>query len=148
MNDIQIFQNPEFGEIRTVMIEGEPWFVGRDIAKALGYARPDNAVSTHCRHSLKQGVPSIQGQDKMVEATVIPEGDMYRLISRSKLKTAEKFEEWVFDEVLPSIRRTGSYTMPQTTDGKIALLAQGHTELKAEVDNRSSQKERRFGHGW
>lgn len=137
MNDIQIFNNPTFGEIRTIVLDGQPWFVGRDIAKALGYARPDNAVTTHCKHSLKQGVPSLQSSDKEVEATVIPEGDMYRLISKSKLKSAEQFEEWVFDEVLPTIRKTGSYgqpQLPQTTDGKIALLAQGHTEPRAEVD--------------
>lgn len=144
MSDIQIFNNPTFGEIRTVILNGEPWFVGNDIAKALGYAKPQNAISTHCRHALKQGIgvqtgnkadgtPSIQN----VEMLIIPEGDMYRLISRSKLKSAEQFEEWVFDEVLPTIRKTGSYGQPQlpkTTDDKIALLAQGHTELRAEVD--------------
>lgn len=134
MNDIQIFNNPEFGEIRTVLIDGEPWFVGRDIAKSLGYVKPEDAVKTHCRHPLKHGVPHPQSNKKEIEVLIVPEGDMYRLISKSKLKTAEKFEEWVFDEVLPSIRKTGGYTMPQTTDGKIALLAQGHTELKAEVD--------------
>lgn len=138
MNEIMTFSNSEFGEIRTVTIDGVPWFVGRDIAKALGYARPDNAVTTHCKHSLKQGVPSLQSKEKEVEATVIPEGDMYRLISKSKLKSAERFEEWIFDEVLPTIRKTGSYgqpQLPQTTDGKIALLAQGHVELKAEIDS-------------
>ena len=109
MNDMRIFNNPEFGEIRVIAINGEPWFVGRDVAKALGYARPDNAVITHCRHSLKQGVPSLQSKNKQVEATIIPEGDMYRLISKSKLKSAERFEEWVFDEVLPTIRKTGQY---------------------------------------
>lgn len=137
MNNIQIFNNPTFGEIRTVILSGEPWFVGRDIAKALGYAKPEGAVATHCRHPLKQGIPHPQSPDKIIEALVIPEGDMYRLISKSKLKSAEQFEEWVFDEVLPTIRKTGSYgqpQLPQTTDGKIALLAQGHTELRAEVD--------------
>lgn len=137
MNNIQIFNNPTFGEIRTVILNGEPWFVGRDIAKALGYAKPEGAVATHCRHPLKQGIPHPQSPDKIIEALVIPEGDMYRLISKSKLKSAEQFEEWVFDEVLPTIRKTGSYgqpKLPQTTDGKIALLAQGHTELRAEVD--------------
>lgn len=141
MNDIQIFNNPTFGEIRTVILNGEPWFVGNDIAKALGYAKPQNAISTHCRHALKQGIgvqtgnkadgtPSIQN----VEMLIIPEGDMYRLISKSKLKSAEQFEEWVFDEVLPTIRKTGSYGQPQTLQGQIQLLAKGTDELYQRVD--------------
>lgn len=135
MNEIQIFNNAEFGEIRTFMIDGKTYFVANDIAKALGYAKPQNAVSTHCRYALKQGVPHPQNPDRIIEVIVIPEGDMYRLISKSKLKSAEKFEKWVFDEVLPTIRKTGGYQIPQTTDGKIALLAQGHVELKQEVDS-------------
>lgn len=138
MNNIQIFNSPEFGEIRTVMINGEPWFVGRDIAKALGYAKPEGAVTTHCRHPLKQRIPHPQSSDKEIEALVIPEGDMYRLISRSKLKSAEQFEEWVFDEVLPTIRRTGQYgqaRLPMTIPEQIQLIAQGHVELKAEIDS-------------
>ena len=155
MNDIQIFNSPEFGEIRTVLIDGQPWFVGRDIAKALGYARPDNAVATHCKHSLKQGVPSLQSSDKEVEATIIPEGDMYRLISKSKLKSAEQFEEWVFDEVLPTIRKTGQYgqaqlQLPQTTmellelhykalkevGGKVEIIADDLNEMKGDYGKR------------
>lgn len=135
MNNIQIFNNPTFGEIRTVILNGQPWFVGRDIAKALGYARPDNAVTTHCKHSLKQGVPSLQSSDKEVEATVIPEGDMYRLISKSKLKSAEQFEEWVFDEVLPTIRKTGSYNQPQLPQTTMELLELHYKALK-EVDSK------------
>lgn len=145
MNDIQIFNSSEFGEIRTVVINGEPWFVGRDIAKALGYAKPEMAVTTHCRHPLKQGIgvqtgtkadgaPAIQ----QIEMLVIPEGDMYRLISKSKLKSAEQFEEWVFDEVLPTIRKTGVYgqqRLPMTIPEQIQVIAQGHVELKAEIDS-------------
>lgn len=138
MNNIQIFNSPEFGEIRTVVIDGEPWFVGRDIAKALGYAKPEGAVTTHCRHPLKQGIPHPQSPDKEIEALVIPEGDMYRLISKSKLKSAERFEEWVFDEVLPTIRKTGVYgqkRLPMTIPEQIQIIAQGHVELKAEIDS-------------
>lgn len=138
MNDIQIFNSPEFGEIRTMVIGGKPWFVGSDIAKALGYAKPQNAVTTHCKHSLKQGIPHPQSRDKVIEALIIPEGDMYRLISKSKLKSAEQFEEWVFDEVLPTIRKTGAYgqqRLPMTIPEQIQLIAQGHVELKAEIDN-------------
>lgn len=138
MNNIHIFNSPEFGEIRTVVIDGEPWFVGRDIAKALGYAKPEGAVTTHCRHPLKQGIPHPQSPDKEIEALVIPEGDMYRLISKSKLKSAERFEEWVFDEVLPTIRKTGAYgqkRIPMTIPEQIQLLAQGHVELEAKIDS-------------
>lgn len=138
MNDIQIFISPEFGEIRTVVIEGQPWFVGSDIAKALGYAKPQNAITTHCKHALKRGIPHPQSCDKVIEALVIPEGDMYRLISKSKLKSAEQFEEWVFDEVLPAIRKTGSYgqqRLPMTIPEQIQVIAQGHVELKAEIDS-------------
>ncbi len=134
MNNIQIFQNPEFGEIRTVMIENEPWFVGVDIAKALGYKKPTDAVTKNVEEddSTRQGVIDNLGRNQ--QTIVINESGMYSLIFGSKLESAKKFKNWVTREVLPSIRKTGTYTMPQTTDGKIALLAQGHMELKAEVD--------------
>lgn len=105
------FQSPEeqqLNEIRTVEIDGEIWFVGSDVAKALGYAKPSNAISTHCKEkgTLKQGIPTLGG---MQEVTVINEANIYRLVIKSKLPTAEKFEEWIFEEVLPSIRKKGFY---------------------------------------
>lgn len=130
MNDIMIFNNEEFGEIRTIEIDGKPYFMATDIAKALGYSKPNNAISAHCRAALKYSTP-ISG--KMQEVNFIPEGDVYRLIIRSQLPTAEKFEKWVFDEVLPSIRKTGGYRIPHTVGGQIQLLAQGYTELAQEV---------------
>lgn len=142
MSDIQIFSNSEFGEIRTVIIDGEPWFVGRDVAKALGYVKPEGAVTTHCRHPLKQGVPHPQNKNKSIEVIVIPEGDMYRLISKSKLKSAEKFEEWVFDEVLPSIRKTGTYQMENLQDNPMKLLELHYEAIKQvdkKVDNLSDR---------
>lgn len=134
MNDIQIFNNPEFGEIRTVVIDNEPWFVGKDVANALGYAKERNAVQKYVDEddALKWGVLTNGGEQSM---TVINESGLYSLIFGSKLESAKKFKKWVTSEVLPSIRKTGSYIMPQTTDGKIALLAQGHIELKEEVDS-------------
>lgn len=134
MNDIQIFNNPEFGEIRTVVIDNEPWFVGKDVANALGYAKERNAVQKYVDEddALKWGVLTNGGEQSM---TVINESGLYSLIFGSKLESAKKFKKWVTSEVLPSIRKTGSYIMPQTTDGKIALLAQGHMELKEEVDS-------------
>ena len=106
MNELQIFQSEEFGEIRTIEEEGRVLFCASDVAKALGYARPNDAVTAHCRATVKHSTP-ISG--KMQEINFIPEGDVYRLITHSKLPSAEKFESWVFDEVLPAIRKTGGY---------------------------------------
>lgn len=111
MNDIKIFENKEFGEIRTVEVERKIYFVASDVARALGYTRPADAVSQHCRYTVKHSIPHPQNLDKQMEVNVIPEGDMYRLITHSKLESAERFESWVFDEVLPSIRQTGTYSM-------------------------------------
>lgn len=105
-NELEIFKNDEFGEVRTLVIDNKPYFCGSDVAKALGYAKPNNAVSTHCRATLKQGIP-ISG--KIQDVNFITEGDVYRLIMKSKLSSAEKFETWVMDEVLPTIRKSGGY---------------------------------------
>lgn len=135
MNEIQIFNNAEFGEIRTVMIDGEPWFVGVDVAKALGYKKPTGAVTANVDEgdSLREGISDANGHRQT--AIVINESGLYALIFGSKLESAKKFKKWVTSEVLPTIRKTGGYQIPQTTDGKIALLAQGHVELKQEVDS-------------
>lgn len=108
MNEIQIFNSPEFGEIRTVIIDGDPWFVGRDIANALGYVKPQNAVRNN-----------VDKEDARIESTltnggaqntlVVNESGLYSLIFGSKLESAKKFKKWVTSEVLPSIRKTGSY---------------------------------------
>lgn len=92
--------------VRVIDRDGDPWFVAKDVAGILGYSKPRNAVSAHCKGALKWGVPT-QGGDQ--EIIIIPERDVYRLIMRSRLPAAERFEEWVVGEVLPSIRRTGSY---------------------------------------
>ena len=110
MNELQIFNSPEFGDIRTVEIDGKPYFVGSDIAKALGYAIPHKAVQTHCKGVLKWNIPTKSGNQDVL---FIPEGDVYRLIMRSKLPAAEKFESWVVDEVIPSIRKNGGYIANQ-----------------------------------
>ena len=106
MNQMEIFKNPEFGSIRIIEEDGKYLFCGLDIAAALGYAKPRNAISTHCRGALKRGVPTTSGNQTM---TFIPEGDVYRLIVHSRLPSAERFEKWVFDEVLPGIRKHGAY---------------------------------------
>ena len=132
MNDLQIFNNEKFGEIRTITKDDKTYFAGSDVAKALGYAIPHKAVQTHCKGVLKWNIPTSSGNQDVL---FITEGDIYRLIMKSKLPSAEEFERWVMDEVLPSIRKTGSYSMPKTTSGQIQLLAQGYTELEQTVNS-------------
>lgn len=132
MNDLQIFNNEEFGEIRTITKDDKTYFAGSDVAKALGYAIPHKAVQTHCKGVLKWNIPTSSGNQDVL---FITEGDIYQLIMKSKLPSAEKFERWVMDEVLPSIRKTGGYGMPKTTGGQIQLLAQGYTELEQKVND-------------
>lgn len=129
------FNNELFGEIRTIRIENEPYFVATDIAKALGYKDTTNAIKQHCRWVVKHHIPHPQSKTKTLEVNIIPEGDMYRLIINSELPSAEKFERWVFDEVLPSIREDGAYMTNEALekaindpDWTIKLL----TELKKE----------------
>lgn len=113
MNDLTIFSNPEFGSVRTLEIErGKILFCGADVAKALEYARPNDAISAHCRYTVKCRIPHPQSKTKEIEMIFITEGDLYRLIAHSQKEEAERFEIWVFDEVLPQIRKTGSYSIP------------------------------------
>ena len=139
MNQIKIFENPEFGKVRTVEIDGKPYFCGSDIAEALGYAKPNNAVAMHCRATLKQGIP-ISG--KIQEVNFIPEGDVYRLVVRSKLPSAEKFERWVFDEVLPSIRKSGGYIAGQEQMSDSELMAKALLVAQKQIEERNAQIER------
>lgn len=138
MNDLQIFNSEEFGEIRTIEEDGKVLFCASDVAKALGYERPNNAVATHCRATLKRGTP-ISG--KMQEINFIPEGDVYRLITHSKLPSAEKFESWVFDEVLPAIRKTGGYIAGEKNMSDDELLAQALLIAQRKLTERTQQLE-------
>lgn len=106
MNELKVFTNEQFGQVRTLEKNGNILFCGSDVAKALGYTNPNKAIKDHCRAITKRSTP-ISG--KMQDINFIPEGDLYRLIVCSKLPSAEKFERWVFDEVLPTIRKTGGY---------------------------------------
>ena len=110
MNSLQIFNSTEFGEIRTVEIDGKPYFVANDVARALGYIETAKAIRTHCKGVSEMDIPSNGGIQRM---KIIPEGDLYRLIVRSKLPSADRFEKWVFDTVLPSIRKNGGYIAGQ-----------------------------------
>lgn len=109
MNEMQVFQNSEFGELGVLELEGKPWFPANRCAKVLGYKRPNDALHAHCRYTAKYRIPHPQNPSKEIEVNFILEGDLYRLITHSKLPGAERFEKWVFDEVLPSIRKTGGY---------------------------------------
>lgn len=148
-NELTIFKNEMFGEVRTLRLEDKPYFVGKDVAEILGYAKPRNAISTHCKGALKQGILTEGGEQQM---TIIPEGDLYRLIIKSKLPKAQEFEEWVMDEVLPSIRATGGYIPVKEEDNeadimaKALLIAQRTLDKKDEIiklkENQIKQQEK------
>lgn len=138
--ELQTFNSTQFGELRTAEIEGKIYYCGNDVARALGYIRPRDAVALHCKGAVKHRTPTNGG---VQELSFIPEGDVYRLAARSKLPQAEKFESWVFDEVLPQINHTGGYRVPQNPMEALQLMfdAQKNTDmrvtnLKEDVDNR------------
>lgn len=114
MNQLQVFNHPMFGDVRFVEINNNPYAVGNDVAKALGYSRPHEAISSHCKGAVTHRILTNGGEQTV---KVIPEGDIYRLIIKAADQSknqeirqkAEEFEKWVFDEVLPTIRRTGGY---------------------------------------
>lgn len=138
MNELKIFESTEFGQVRTAEIDGKPYFCGSDVAKALGYLRPNDAISAHCRATVKHSTP-ISG--KIQEINFIQEGDVYRLIAHSKLPSAEKFESWVFDEVLPSIRKHGMYAIDELINNP-DLAIKALTALKDEREkNRALSEE-------
>lgn len=123
MNDLQIFKNAEFGEIRTANIDNEVWFVGKDVAVALGYAKPLNALSNHIDEddSLKRGLTDNLGREQ--DTIFINESGVYALVFSSKLPKAKEFKKWVTSEVLPSIRKNGGYIAGQENMTDDELLA-------------------------
>lgn len=118
MTAVQPFIFDETLVVRTLMRDGDPWFVARDVAAALGYEKPQNAVQTHCKGALNQGILSPGGEQ---ETKIIPESDVYRLIMRSNLPSAERFQDWVCEEVLPTIRKTGGYFLAQGAEAAFLL---------------------------
>jgi prophage antirepressor-like protein len=131
MNELMIFTNPEFGNIRTIERDGTPWFVGKDVAEALGYAKPRNAIDTHVDpdDALKQGVTDSMGRTQ--EMTIINESGLYALVLGSKLPTAKKFKRWVTSEVLPSIRKNGMYLLPKDYPSALRALADSEEQRMA-----------------
>lgn len=139
-NELMIFESTEFGSVRTVEIEGKVYFVAKDVASALEYAIPHKAVQTHCKGVLKWNIPTSSGNQDML---VIPEGDIYRLVIKSKLPTAEKFERWIFDEVIPSIRKHGAYMTRDTLEKALSspdFLIKLATKLKDEQEQNKALK--------
>lgn len=115
MNELQIFNNEEFGDIRTMNIDGEPWFVGKDVAESLGYKNTRQALSTNVMDEDK-GVHSVDTPSGAQQMTIINESGLYALIFGSKLESAKRFKRWVTSEVLPSIRKTGGYQKPMSPE--------------------------------
>ena len=114
MENLQIFRNEEFGQVRTVNIKGEPWFVGKDISRALGYGEGkslNNAVANHVDEEDK-GVVEMMTPGGKQKVTIINESGLYALIFGSRLESAKRFKHWVTSEVLPALRKTGHYIMP------------------------------------
>lgn len=139
--NIQIFKKEDFGEIRTIEENGKVLFCGSDIARALGYASPANAITAHCKGVTVLMTPSSGG---MQNTKFITEGDVYRLITHSKLPAAQKFESWVFDEILPSIRKHGAYMTDDTLEKALSspdFLIQLATKLKEEQAKRAELEE-------
>lgn len=138
MNELQVFENAQFGQVRIIEENGKPLFCGSDVAKALGYMRPADALAQHCKGSVKRRLLTAGGEQ---DAKFIPEGDVYRLIARSKLPAAERFEKWVFDEVLPSIRKNGGYIAGQETMTDDELLANALMVAQRKIAARDKQIE-------
>ena len=136
MNGLQIFRNEEFGEIRTVTIDNEPWFVGKDVAMALGYEKPTDAVRKKVEEC-DRGISKMETPSGKQDMTIINESGLYALIFGSKLESAKRFKHWVTSEVLPTIRKTGGYQM-QTPQGK-ALLALAVLEAQKTIEAQAAE---------
>lgn len=141
MNDIMVFKNAEFGQVRTLTIDGEPWFVGKDVASSLGYGNPRDALAKHVDSDDKNTVAIYDGIQGNPNMTLINESGLYSLIMSSKLPGAKQFKHWVTSEVLPSIRKHGAYMTPETLE-KVLLnpdtIIQLATALKTEQEKRKA----------
>ncbi len=136
---IQIFNNPKFGKIRSVIVKDKVHFVAVDIAKSLGYTNPNKAINDHCRWVTKCYIPHPQSKTKTIEVNVIPEGDIYRLAANSELPGADEFESWIFDEVLPQINHTGGYIPQDEKDTDQDILSKALIIAKRTIDNKDKK---------
>lgn len=139
MSELQIFNNEEFGEIRTVQLNNETYFVGKDVAEALGYERATKAIQDHVDSDDKDEVPIRDSIGRMQKTPVITESGLYALIFGSKLESAKRFKHWVTSEVLPAIRKTGYYEMEQYSPEMKAILM--HDKKLVKMDERVKELE-------
>lgn len=141
-NALHVFKNSSFGQLRTIEEDGKILFCAADVAKALGYINPRDAISRHCRGVVKRDAPT---QGGIQAIAFIPEGDVYRLITHSKLPGAEKFESWVFDDVLPSLRKDGYYSLiphgkkPDTQNDAVLQVLMKNTEVLQAIVQQNQQ---------
>lgn len=140
MNELKIFQNEEFGEVRSLVINDEPWFVGKDVAKALGYENPSKAIRDHVEEEDKKvGVQNVtpyisDNLGRKQYPTFINESGVYSLIFGSKLTSAKKFKHWVTSEVLPTLRKTGKYEIPKDPMSALKLIFEAQTQTNEKVE--------------
>lgn len=133
MNDLAVFENPEFGHIRILKIQGEPWFVGKDVAAALGYTNLQDALAKHVDEEDKMRRDEVAFRDPMgrdQHPVIINESGLYSLMLKSKLPGAKKFKRWITSEVLPSIRKAGTYAMPAAAPADDAMFERLWVELE------------------
>ncbi|HCL03814.1 MAG TPA: hypothetical protein DHW61_15645 [Lachnoclostridium phytofermentans] len=128
MEQLKIFESEDFGQVRTNTENGKIYFCGSDVARALGYARPNEAITRHCKGTLKRSIPTTSGRQEML---VISEGDIYRLVVKSQMPYADQFESWIFDDVIPCIRKHGMYATDELINNPDFLI-QVATALKEE----------------
>lgn len=141
MNDLQIFKNEEFGEIRTVDIDGEIWFVGRDIASALGYSDARKAVTSHTDEDDRTNRPITDSLGRKQETTIINESGLYSLVLSSGLENAKKFKKWITSEVIPSIRKNGGYLANQENMTPEQIVANALVVAQNIIANKDKQIE-------
>lgn len=139
MNELQIFNSEEFGEVRTVTIDNEPWFVGKDVAMALGYTNPQKAVRDHVLEE-DRGMNEMDTPSGRQTLAVINESGLYALIFGSKLESAKRFKHWVTSEVLPAIRKTGAYQMNFPQGKELLALAVLEAQKTIEEQKRRLRK--------
>lgn len=141
MNELKIFENPEFGAVRVVEVNGEPWMVGKDVAAALGYSNPRDALAKHVDEEDKNTVAIRDGTSGNPNVTVINESGLYSLVLSSKLPGAKKFRRWVTSEVLPSIRKTGGYALPKDYPSALRALADAEEKRLALAAENEAQRQ-------
>lgn len=141
MNEIKVFEHVEFGQVRTMVVNGEPWFVGKDVATALGYKNANDALSKHVSDCDKDGIAICDTIGRRQKTPFINKSGMYALIFGSKLEGAKRFKSWAMREVLPSIRKYGAYITPTTIEEIIANPDSGIKLLQALKDEQNKVKE-------